>query len=205
MVLDHALQCMVARNEAEMPPPLRLLLLGTAGTGKTRAIQTLLQRLHDFLKEAGKPATFVKVAAPTGTAAFNIRFNATTIHRLIRYLKPPYFRKLTGDKELADFQAKLQHARLALIDEISMVGRQMMGRIATRFEEAAPLSDARQQEHDLGGFSAVAVGDPAQCEAMGDQQIYDTTPHKDTLEQSPHAMLSNRGLKVYAGFDEVVF
>ena len=80
----------------------------------------------------------------------------------------------------------------------------MMGRIATRFEEAAPLSDARQQEHDLGGLSAVAVGDPAQCEAMGDQQIYDTTPHKDTLEQSPHAMLSNRGLKVYAGFDEVV-
>ena len=39
---------------------------------------------------------------------------------------------------------------------------------------------------------------------MGDQQIYDTTPHRETLEQSPHAVLSNRGLKVYAGFDEVV-
>ena len=33
---------------------------------------------------------------------------------------------------------------------------------------------------------------------------YDTTPHSEILEQSPHAVLSNRGLKVYAGFDEVV-
>ena len=85
-----------------------------------------------------------------------------------------------------------------------MVGRQMMGRIATRFEEAAPCSAKRHDEHDLGGVSMVAAGDPAQCEAMGDQQIYDTTPHRETLEQSPHALLSNRGLKVYAGFDEVV-
>ena len=67
---------------------MRMLLLGSAGAGKTRAVQTALQEIQRTLAEADLPAeidedAFVRVGAPTGTAAFNLRFNATTVHRLI--------------------------------------------------------------------------------------------------------------------------
>ena len=96
MVLDHVehvIQCMQKR---ETPEPLRLLLLGTAGSGKTRAVQTVLQELQRVLAAADLPVdvdrrAFVRVGAPTGTAAFNLRFQATTIHRLIQWFTPPIF------------------------------------------------------------------------------------------------------------------
>ena len=57
----------------------------------------------------------------------------------------------------------------------------------------------------LGGVSCVCSGDPAQCEAISDQQIYDRTPHKDTTStEAQHVLLSNRGLAVYDEFQEVV-
>ena len=74
----------------------RLLLLGTAGTGKTYTVQTTLQELRRLLAARGVDASFVKVAAPTGPAAFNLRFNATTIHRFIhhRNMRQPPFRSV---------------------------------------------------------------------------------------------------------------
>ena len=79
LVLRHAEEVVAAWKAHTVPKPLRLLLLGTAGTGKTLALQTALQALAD----RGLLRDFVRVAAPTGTAAFNVGFNATTIHRLI--------------------------------------------------------------------------------------------------------------------------
>ena len=79
-------------QKKQTPEPLRLLLLGTAGSGKTRAVQTVLQELQRALSIADLPVdvdrtAFVRVGAPTGTAAFNLRFQATTIHRLIHGAK----------------------------------------------------------------------------------------------------------------------
>ena len=66
-------------QKKKQPEPLRLLLLGTAGSGKTRSVQTLLQEFLRALRRANLPGridkkNFVKVGAPTGTAAFNLRF-----------------------------------------------------------------------------------------------------------------------------------
>ena len=205
LILDHARQLIEASLTKKKPKPLRLLLLGTAGTGKTRAIQTLLQELQNILEKAKLPTTFVRVAAPTGSAAFNIRFSASTIHRLIHWFTPPYFQAL---KENSDALLKLQEffrsTQLILIDEVSMVGRQMMGRIDSRLRQAT--ADRENCDDDLGGLSAVCVGDPAQCEAIMDQQLYDTDPHKRTaeVEENSCAKLSNAGLNVYSNFDEVI-
>ena len=95
MVLDHVLHVFECLQKNKQPEPLRLLLLGTAGSGKTRSVQTLLQEILRALRRANLPGhidkkKFVKVAAPTGTAAFNLRFNATTVHRLIDWLKTAF-------------------------------------------------------------------------------------------------------------------
>ena len=52
----------------------------------------------------------------------------------------------------------------------------------------------------------MAVGDPAQCEALRDQQMYDVRTHKRTSEEGDRqaVRLSNRGLSVYSEFSEVI-
>ena len=62
-----------------------------------------------------------------------------------------------------------------------MVGRQVKGRIDSRLEQAT--AGRNEGEENLGGLSCVCVGDPAQCEAIMDQQIYDVRSHKGTLEE----------------------
>ena len=47
--------------------PLRVFLLGTAGTGKTRAVRTALQEIYRLLDSHGLPVEFVRCAAPTRT------------------------------------------------------------------------------------------------------------------------------------------
>ena len=205
LVLKHVDRLLRAAVENETPPPLRLFLMGTAGTGKTRAIQTLLQTLQRRLQAAGISLHFIRCAAPTGSAAFNIRFSATTIHRLIHFFNPPYFRELIpGSDQLQRFQTFLQDTRMILIDEISMVGRQFMGKIDSRLRQGT--AGRTDSDRSLGGLSCVVVGDPAQCEALQDQQLYDLDPHKRTADDAAPecARHSNVGLSVYAEFDDVI-
>ena len=209
MVLDHVQHVIACINDGVQPEPVRLLLLGTAGSGKTRATQTMLQELRRALAAADLPAhidreAFVRVGAPTGTAAFNVRFNATTIHRLIKWVTPPYFASVTNKDQLHALQTHLRDTYLLVIDEVSMVGRQMMGRIDDRFEQGRAGRNAAQ--YTLGGSSCVAVGDPAQCEAIRDQQLYDMTSHNSTSTEPDRqaVRLSNRGLEIYADFPKVI-
>ena len=179
--VQHVVECI---QRKQTPEPLRLLLLGTAGSGKTRAVQTVLQELQRALATMDLPVevdrtAFVRVGAPTGTAAFNLRFQATTIHRLIHWFTPPFFRELNSAETMNKLQKHLQHTQLLIFDEMSMIGRQMMGRIDSRLQQAK--AGRNPTEEFLGGVSSVLVGDPAQCEAIRDQQIYDTVPHKLSL------------------------
>ena len=124
LVLNHVLKLC----QGEKCAPLRLLLLGTAGTGKTFAVQTLLHRLHTRLRELDLPPSTVRIAAPTGSAAFNMRWGATTVHRLIHWFRPPHFTDLKPHSDaLLRFQEAFKHTRLLIFDEVSMIGRQMMG------------------------------------------------------------------------------
>ena len=79
-------------------------------------------------------------------------------------------------------QKHLGETRLVIIDEISMVGRSMLGRIASRMDQAKP--NKQFEDASLGGTSLVCVGDPGQCQALWDQQLYDRVPHKATAELS---------------------
>ena len=85
-----------------------------------------------------------------------------------------------------------------------MVGRQFLGRIDSRLQQAKP--DTNVLREYLGGVSFVGVGDMAQCEAINDQQPYDLDKHKESNEDIPaqKVVLSNQGLDIYSTFDYVV-
>ena len=203
LVLDHAKRIVDCAKAGRQPQPMRILLLGTAGSGKTRATQTVLQELQRFLSDVGlsdvlEPATFFRVAAPSGSAAFNIRFGASTVHSLIHWFNIRRFAPITDEKKLFDLQEKFRSTFFVFFDECSMIGRQMLGRIDSRLRQAKGVTAS------LGGLSVVAVGDPGQCEAICDQQMYDVRPHPGTVDGSEAASLSNVGLDLWQTFDEVV-
>ena len=79
---------------------------------------------------------------------------------------------------LHNFQAKMAATRLLIFDEISMIGRQMMGKISSRCLQAR--ATAENVEGDpLACMSCVGVGDPAQCPPIKDDVYFSKEPHKD--------------------------
>ena len=79
MVREHA--------EADHPPQLRLIVSGTAGTGKSYLIHCLRLLLDHR----------VRVAAPTGVAAFNIEGH--TLHSLLSLPVKGDLKQLQGERQ----------------------------------------------------------------------------------------------------------
>ena len=73
-------------------------------------------------------------------------------------------------EKLMDLPAYLEHTQILVFDEASMLGRKMMGRIASRMDQAAATENPRGEI--CGGFSLVCIGDPAQCQAIFEQQLF---------------------------------
>ena len=100
MVREHA--------ESDHPEPLRLIVSGTAGTGKSYLINCLRLLLNHR----------VHVAAPTGVAAFNIE--GQTLHSLLSLPVKSDFKQLQGER-LNEMQQTLADMEYLIIDEMSMV------------------------------------------------------------------------------------
>ena len=65
------------RERVESIAPLRIIVMGTAGTGKSYLINAIRRRLYEIVKEHNLHENNM-VVAPTGVAAFNIE--GSTIH-----------------------------------------------------------------------------------------------------------------------------
>ena len=77
----------------------------------------------------------MKVVAPAGVAAFIIE--GTTLHSLLYLPTRGEFKQLEGDR-LQQLQQALSTTRYIIIDEMSMVGRKMFGKIDRRLRQAFP-------------------------------------------------------------------
>ena len=111
----NAVNCHLYSTDAD---PLRMIVSGTAGIGKS----FLINCLKSLLKNK------VRVAAPTGVAAFNTE--RVTVHSLLHLPVQSEFKELQGERLqwLQDFN----HVDYLIIDEISMVGRKLFGQIGDR-------------------------------------------------------------------------
>ena len=104
--------------EANHPTPLRLIVSGTAGTGKSYLIHCLRLLLGHR----------VRVAAPTGVAAFNIE--GRTLHSLLSLPVKGEFKELQGER-LHEIQQSLAYMEYLIIDEMSMVGRTLLDKLTS--------------------------------------------------------------------------
>ena len=160
--------------------PLRLILTGGAGSGKSRTVRALVRAQRDRKTRAlgGAQAVIrngkqkqVKMScvlsAPTGTASFQMKYGATTAHRawgvpvgFCGYLKrgKPAFERL---------QELLETADLAVFDEFSMLGKAVVDKILFRVRDA----EREDTGKSLGGLDALS-GHLAQAAPIGDDPVY---------------------------------
>ena len=150
------------RNGAA-PAPLRLIVSGTAGTGKSYMLGAIRQHLG--------PAVAV-VAAPTGAAARNI--GGSTLHSLLAIPA----KKGGGDgvsplkdARLLALQETFAHVRYLVIDEKSMVGARLLAAVDARLRQAHPA----HSDQPFGGMSVVLVGDFGQLPPVGDAPMFSTS------------------------------
>ena len=112
--------------EAEGPLPLlRMIVSGTAGTGKSYLIHCLRLLLGDK----------VCVTASTSVATFNIE--GYTLHSLLSLPTKGEYKDLEGER-LHHMQQSLAGMHYLIIDEMSMVGRKMFGQVDKRLRQVFP-------------------------------------------------------------------
>ncbi|XP_060756276.1 uncharacterized protein LOC132867382 [Neoarius graeffei] len=138
--------------------PFYYFLTGGAGCGKSHVIKCvhqeatrILRELPRFRDHADMSQPAVLLTAFTGTAAFNIA--GVTLHsvlKLPRSLKPPY--QGLGNA-LDEVRAALSNAEILIIDEISMVSKELFAYVNWRFQQI------RGNKKPFGGISVLAVGD----------------------------------------------
>ena len=158
--------------------PLRIIVSGTAGTGKSYLIHCLRLLLKDK----------VRVAAPTGVAAFNI--DGHTLHSLLSLPTKGDFKDLQGE-QLHQIQQSLATMEYLIIDEMSMVGRKIFGQVDRRLRQAFP----QRSDQLFGGCSCLLFGDFGQLPPVMDLALYTT---------APRTALSDLGSNAYQLFDHAV-
>uniref|UniRef100_A0A3Q3GL43 ATP-dependent DNA helicase n=1 Tax=Kryptolebias marmoratus TaxID=37003 RepID=A0A3Q3GL43_KRYMA len=148
------------------PEPFFYFLKGGAGCGKSHVIKyvyqeatKLLRQLPRFRDIGDMSQPTVLLTAFTGTAAYNIL--GKTLHSILKLpksLKPPY--KGLGNS-LDELRAVLSNVEILIIDEISMISKELFAYVHWRFQQI------KGNTRPFGGISVLAVGDFYQLPPLG--------------------------------------
>ena len=161
---------MILTHQIEKPPPFHIFLTGGAGVGKSHLVRAIVQTAtRIFTRNNQIDSRHVLVCGPTGTAAYNVA--GYTLHSAllipIEQTKFDDYVPLSNEK-LASLKESLGDVKIMIIDEISMVGSDMLLTIHRR------LCDIMGNEEPFGGVSILAVGDLLQLPPVGQFPIYNS-------------------------------
>ena len=192
--------------------PLRLMLLGGAGTGKSRTVRGFVgsrrararrQVSGGFQIHGGGGAVYGKkerekvrnsclLAAPTGCASFQLQYRATTVHRAfgipVHYCGPAS-KGARGSERFRRMRTRLQQAELCAVDELSMVGRAMLGKMEFKVRDLLKGSLDNVPAEGPGQYMAnkdmVLSGDFKQAPPIGDDPMYRMGAYRGKGQNKP--------------------
>ena len=140
------------------PDPLYMIILGTAGTGKSYLISAIAALLTNTCVLTGT----------TGMASFHIC--GGTLHSALHL---PIHRSNQSDLQgasLQQIQMNFQSKHYLIIDEMSMIGQKMFAWVDKRLRQASGKLDI-----PLGGFSVILIGDFGQLPPVMDKPLFAPT------------------------------
>jgi hypothetical protein len=153
----------------ESTKPFYIFCSGGAGTGKSHVIRAIVHMANRELRRSGDNPDdiVVQLSAPTGTAAYNI--NGSTLHSLFLLNAHSRCRSsvLSADK-LATLRNKFSALKILIIDEISMVGANLLVQVHERLAAIAGVPSSTA----FAAVSILAVGDLQQLSPVCEPAIY---------------------------------
>ena len=179
----------------DQPPPLRMLIHGEGGTGKSCVLQTITEGF----KRRRVNETLLK-AAYTGVAASNI--DGQTLHSVAK-LSIGNRAKQGGmsDVSKAKLQDQWRPFRYLMIDEFLMVAKRFLANFSRNVAIAKAGHDARMIDKSFGGVNVILSGDIHQFPPVA-------TSKADSLYMPiPTALdstTSQIGRQIYEEFNTVV-
>lgn len=137
------------------PEPLRMLLGGAGGTGKSRVIDALTE----FFRRRNQGRRF-RLSSYTGVAARNI--SGMTLHSALNLDRP-------GRKSVKahhDLVAMWEGVDYLFIDEVSMIGCRLL------FQISEALVSVKGNTSAFGGINIIFAGDFAQLPPVGQKKLF---------------------------------
>ena len=161
----------IALKNNKPMPQYTVFLSGPGGVGKSHEIKLIRYETMKLLKPLSghfEPDELpVLLTAFTGTAAFGIE--GMTLHSALGLsCGSNEYRKLSCEK-LNTLRSRLGKLKLLIIDEVSMVGADLLKQIHLRLEEICGNSVLNSR---FGGVSILAVGDLFQLQPVGQSHIF---------------------------------
>ena len=175
IVLAHTEWCksliQASKQGKPAPKPYHLYISGSGGVGKSHVISLLRHitiKYLRYLPHVTPSDLLCLTCAPTGTAAFNI--NGMTIHSafLIPITMKAY--QNLGTDTLNTLRNKLQHLKVVIIDEISMVSSTLLYYIHRRLQE---IKGCQNNQSTFGDVTVIAVGDFYQLKPVKNSFVFE--------------------------------
>ena len=158
-------------------PRLRTWLGGSAGSGKSTTLRTVVAHIRWLFQREAVPAT-VALTAYTGVAAFNIGFGAMTACSSFQIFPNATWKSELSGEALRQLEARWSSVVLLIIDEVSFIGRAFFARMHHRVQQAKRrfFSESGLSPHDytFGNLAIILVGDFGQLEPIDDWSMCDT-------------------------------
>jgi len=178
-------------SKAKAFTPLRMTVRGSAGAGKSFFIKCLANTVRAIF---GHNAV-VKIAAPTGAAAYNV--GGETVHRTwgINPHKPS---QELGKKATKRLKASSKHILLIVMDERSMLTADVMG--AAERNTAKTVHNGSHDSEDWGGVPAIIlVGDDFQLPPPTNKEkgAFDTMDTKSSWSQQSFRGTASFGNQIF--------
>ena len=146
-------------------PPTLLHIVGSAGTGKSYLLRALIAVTKFILErnfvslDPDQPV--VQIGAPTNNSAFQI--GGQTIHSLLGFgydtedSANNVYKNINGEMA-RDLPFRFANTRMLFLDEVSMIGSNMMSKISLRLQEILNIFPGWNTK-SFGGLDLVVLGD----------------------------------------------
>ena len=180
VIMFHRKWCKEAIFALKHSKPMaqyKVFLSGPGGVGKSHIIKLVHYETMKLLKPLSghfEPDDLpVLLTAFTGTAAFGIE--GMTLHSALGFNCGPKNKKdyqPASSEKLNTLRLRLGKLKLLIIDEVSMVGSDLLYHIHRRLEDICGSSDPDSR---FGGVSILAVGDLFQLQPVGQNHVF-TSP-----------------------------
>ena len=190
-------------------PLLRSFLGGSAGSGKSTTLKTIVQHVRLLFEKRGLSAK-VELTAYTGVAAFNIGFGARTACSAFQVFPGAAWHCELEGPALRKLEDTWQDVLLLIIDEISFIGTALFARMHIRTQQGrrAYFSERGKDPglSTFGDISMILVGDFGQLEPIDDWSMCDTEAALDRSSKKLRYLWKHhkKGRQLLSEFSEAI-